>query len=274
MNLLKLNTTELLTDLLRQFVAVIPRVVGAIIILILGLIIAKIAANIVKKVLKAIKADDLADKLHAIEMVDKSNIKIVPSKILSKVMYYVVFFVFMVASADFLGMEVVSDLIGQLIAYIPKLISAGLVLALGLWIADAIKGLVRSACNSLKVPAAGIISNFVFYFLFINILMMAMKQAGVNTDFLTSNLTMILGGIVGAFAIGYGFASKDSMANLLGGLYSKNKFVEGDEVKIGDVKGTIIAKDNTSLTIKTPDSIIIMPMGRLSSDHVEKFNSK
>ena len=103
--------------------------------------------------------------------------------------------------------------------------------------------------------------------------MMAMNQAEINTDFLKSNLSLILGGIIFAFSIGYGLASRDMMSNILGGLYSKNRFEIGNEIKVNDVKGTIIAKDNSSITVQTQNSKVIVPMGMLTKASVEKFNN-
>lgn len=262
----------MLNDLLQQFIATIPKLVGAIAILIIGLIIAKMVSKLVLKIMDAIKIDKVADKLHEIEIVDKSNVRIVPSKILSKLTYYVLLFVFLIASADFLGMEVVSELISSIISYLPKVLSAAIVLAIGIFIADLIKQAVRTACKSINMPAGDIISSIVFYFILINVLMMAMNQAEINTEFLKANLSLILGGIIFAFALGYGIASKDMMANILGGLYSKNKFEIGNEIKISGVKGTIIEKDSSSITVQTENSKVIVPMGVLTKESVEKFD--
>ncbi len=260
-------------QLIEQFIATIPKLVGAIAILIIGYIIAKVVSKIVLRILDTIKIDVVADKLHEIEIVDKSNVKIVPSKILSKLTYYVILFIFLIASADFLGMEVVSELISSIVAYLPKVLSAAVVLAVGIFIADMIKQGVRSACQAINMPAASVVSSLVFYFILINVLMMAMNQAEINTEFLKSNLSLILGGIIFAFALGYGIASKEMMANILGGLYSKNKFEIGNEIKVKDVKGTVIAKDSSSITIQTPNSKVIVPMGILTKESVEKFDN-
>ena len=240
-------------------------------ILIIGWLIAKTVASIVKKILSTIGIDTLADKLHEIDIIHKANIKIIPSTLISKLLYYVILFVFLSVAADYLGLAVVSNLIADLIVYIPKLVSALVVVAIGVFIAEALRKVVRNACQALNIPGAVVISGFLFYFLLINVVLMAMKQAEINTDFLTANLSLILGGIVFAFAIGYGFASRDIMANLLGGLYIKNKFKEGDEIRVGKIKGVVTTMDGNSLTLKTEDSSVIIPLGKLTNEKVEIF---
>ena len=82
----------------------------------------------------------------------------------------------------------------------------------------------------------------------------ALGQAGVNTELLESSFNLLMGGIVLAFAVGYGFASKDILANLLSSFYNKNKYQEGQIIQIDDVKGKIIALDTTSITLETGES--------------------
>ena len=47
------------------------------------------------------------------------------------------------------------------------------------------------------------------------------KQAGIETSLLESSFNLIIGGLVLAFAIGYGFASRDVLTNILSNFYSK-----------------------------------------------------
>ncbi|MEK7257075.1 MAG: mechanosensitive ion channel domain-containing protein, partial [Bacteroidota bacterium] len=86
-------------------------------------------------------------------------------------------------------------------------------------------------------------------------------------------LTVILGGVVLAFAIGYGFASKDTMANFLASFYSKNKVKIGDIVSVDGSKGRVIAMDSASLTLQGDGKIIVIPLKKLTSEKVEIFPS-
>ncbi len=263
---------DILTQIFNQFVAALPKIIGALLLLIIGWIISKIVAGIIRRLLVSLKVDKVADKLNEIEIVQKTNMSIVPSTFLSKTIFYVLMLVFMIAAADMLQLEAVSNLIVDFIAYIPKLISALILLIVGLLIANFIKGIVDAACRSLQIPGGKIISVFIFYFIFINILLSAMNQAEISIDFLSSNLTMIFGGIILAFAVGYGFASRDIMSNLLAAIYSKDKFKVGDQVKIQEVKGEIINVDSTSVTIQTNDAQVIIPLSQVVTDKIEKFN--
>ena len=99
--------------------------------------------------------------------------------------------------------------------------------------------------------------------------MSALDQAGIQTDFIKSNLIIIVAGAVGAFAFGYGLASKGMMANLLASFYAKGKFIIGDVVTVDNTKGQIVAMDNTSFTIQTDASKIVFPLNKLTEKGIE-----
>lgn len=260
---------ELLRNLLQQLKEFLPNLIFAFAILIIGWIIAKIVARIVKKILTSIKIDDLADKLNEIDIVRKANLKILPSNVLSKTVYYVFMLLTCAVATEKLGVAAVTNLLTDFIDYLPRLFTAFLFFIIGLLIADAIRGIVLTACKSLGIPSANIIASVVFYFIFLSVAMSSLDQAGVRTDFIKSNLMIVIAGAVGAFAYGYGLASKGMMANFLASFYTKGKFNIGDKVTVDGVKGQIVEMDNTSFTLKTEQSKVVFPLSKLAEKEVE-----
>lgn len=265
------DVLEIVKKMLFDLAAFVPNFFGALLVFIIGWIISRIVAKVIRKLLKTIGADKLAEKLNEIEIVHKSKLRIVPSVLLSKVAYYILLFVFIIAATDVLGMQAVSQLMGDLLNYIPNLLSAFLVLIVGIFLADFIKNIVFTTCTSLGIPAAGIIANIIFYFLFLNIAIITLSQAKIDTNFIQDNLSIILAGVVLAFAIGYGFASQQIVANFLASLYHKNKILPGDIVKIEGVKGEVIHIDTASFTLQAEDHVVVFPISKLTTEKIEVF---
>jgi hypothetical protein len=250
-------------DLLRQFVDAVPRVATAIVILIIGIIIAKIVAGVIKRLLEKIQVDKLGDKLAEIDIVEKSNVRIKISKIISKFVYYILVLFFMIASADALGMPAISNLVSDIINFIPNLVVAIIMLILGLLVAEALKNIVHTALKSLGIPSANMIANFVFYFILITVFVSALRQAAIETNFLETNLSILIAGVVFAFAIGYGLASKDLLKNIISSFYNKGRLSVGDRISVDDVSGEIIEIDNTTVTIRSNDRRIVYPLSHV-----------
>lgn len=272
--LLQGNTFAFLETLLENLVSVVPRFAGAIGVIIIGWILARVLSRLVKRLLASIKIDVLAEKLNEIDIVHQTNIKLVPSVLLSKIVYYLLMFFTFMAATDVLGMQAISDLMTNILNYIPKLLSALMVLVVGILIADFLKGIVLTTCQSLGIPAAGVIANVIFYFVFINVLMIALSQADLKTDFIENNISIVLAGVVFAFAIGYGLASRNLVANMIASFYNKEKVRIGDNIRIDGVEGTVIAMNNSTITLRGEGRRIVIPLSKLTSETIEVMDGE
>ena len=95
-----------------------------------------------------------------------------------------------------------------------------------------------------------------------------LSQAEIDTTFLSQNISIILGGIVAAFAIGYGLASKDLMSNLVAAFYTKKQFNVGDKVTIEGETGVITSTENSKIEIKTESGKVVIPFSKTLKEKV------
>jgi hypothetical protein len=262
---------ETLLGQLNEMVKILPNLALAVGIFLFGWIFASLVARVLKRVLKRVGVDKLAKRLEDIDIVQRSGIKLMPSVLLAKIVYYLLIFIFLITATEFLGMKAISDLMTSIMNYLPKLFSALLVFLLGIFVADFLKNIILTACKSLGIPAADLIANIVFYFILLNVVMITLSQADLKTDFMEMNISIILGGVIFAFAIGYGFASRGMMANLLASYYNRDRIRMGDDISISGVRGTVVDMDAHTFTLQTEESKIIMPLSKLSSEAIEIF---
>ncbi|MBT8219153.1 MAG: mechanosensitive ion channel [Bacteroidia bacterium] len=263
------NLFQLVQSLLQDIVSFIPNLVGALLIIIIGWIISRILRKALKKFIKAIGIDKLGEQIEKIDIIHKAGISIKPSNILSSIIYYLMMLIFIVAATDVLGMPAISGLMSDVLSYAPNLIVAILIMGIGLLISEFFKNITETACKSIGISAYRIIANVVFYFTLINVLILALSQAGIDTGFLKNNLSIILAGIIFAFALGYGFASKDIASNFLASFYLKNRFKVGDNITISDISGKIVEIDSNYVKLKTDNSSQLIPIIKLITESVE-----
>lgn len=239
----------------------------AAILVMLGVLIGKIIARLVSKFFDKIGVDHFLGRLGNIEVLNKTPLRFRSGKIIAKLIYYFFFFLFVLIAVDILEIQALSEIITLVFTYLPRLISAIFVFLLGIFLADLLRGFVRTACYSMDIPAASLISNLVFYFIFVNIALIALEQSGIETGFIQINLSIILAGIMLAFALGYGAASKPILSNILSGYYNRNKIQIGDTIKIEEVEGIIVAIDSGSFTIKTDEKTwVTLPLHKLTTE--------
>lgn len=264
-----MKIVRIVEEVFLKFASIIPNVIGAIIVIIIGLLVARLIAKGIRILLERLKIDRLADRLNEIDLVRKSGITLRLSYFISQLLYYILLLVFLVVATDILGMAVVSMMVSDLIAYVPRLLSALVLFVLGLLLSEGIRKIVLGTCAALNIPSGRVIATFVFYIVFLTMTISALAQAGIATELITSNLSILLGAIAFAFSLGYGLASRDTMANFLASFYTKNKVRAGDELLVDGKRGTVVSLDATSVTLRAENRIIVVPLKKITSDTIE-----
>jgi len=136
--------SEIMNSLLNvvdQFIAFIPTLIVVILLMIIGKILGGILGNIGAKVLDKIGLDDLIDKTAIGGMIKKADMSTVA--FFAAVIRWFIYIIFAVIIIDLLDIQIVADFITQVIYYIPLVVSAFLVLLIGLLIVDFISDTVK-----------------------------------------------------------------------------------------------------------------------------------
>ena len=268
------NIQDILIDtfrkLLEQLTSFISSFIPAIIVLIIGIFVAKLIRKALQTALSKANVDKLGDKLNEIDIIKKMG-ELKLSQLIPSILYYYIVLMFVQISTALLGMKALTDMVASVMVLIPKLIVASIMIFAGVMIAEALKNAVVNMCKSLKIDSGKLLGSVVFSFFLVIVLIAALKQAGIETSLLESSFNLIIGGIIFAFAVGYGMASRDVLSNILSSFYSKNKFKEGQTVGIDGIKGEIISMDTTSITLRTGDTQTIFPLSILQTKNIEIF---
>ncbi len=130
----------------------VPDVIYAIILLVVAFIAAGIVKSLVRKLLKAVKAEKFLSKLGVKDTATNSSIEFV-----AKLAYFVTFLLFLPGVLDKLGMQSVSSpitgMVNSFLAFVPKLVAAGIIIAVGIFIANIVKELLVPVLKAIKVDA-------------------------------------------------------------------------------------------------------------------------
>ncbi len=256
------------SSVITQIIGVFPRIFGAIILLLVGWILAKIVTSVLGKFLIRIGVNKWAEKLNESPAFIESNIHLNPVSLLQKFLYWTFMLVFLMSAAETMELNIVSEQISQLIQYLPRLLTALVIMGIGFYVSGLVREAVGRAAKSFGVPAWRFLGSITFYLLITIVGVTALEQAGIDTEVITSNLSIILGGIFLAFAIAYGFAARDVLSSILTSFYSKANFHLGQVVEVEGVKGTIVKMDSVTLALDTGEKVVVFPLNRLHSDKV------
>lgn len=257
----------------QTLMSVIPKVLGAIFLLGLGWIIAKAISKLVARILRGAKIDRWTKKLNGSETMREHGIVINTSKVVSTFIYWLVMLAFFITASDTLGWQAVSQEVAELMRYLPKLLSAVVIFVIGMYIANFIKQAVLATFISLGLSGAKMISSMAFYVIIVVLTITALNQAGIRTEIMTQNITLILGSVLLSFALAFGLGSRELLQNILSGFYSRRSFHIGERVRIDGVEGVISAMDSVNVSLKTPDGKVVIPASTFLASKVEVIAS-
>ena len=194
-------------DLISMATDFLPRLGIAIIVWIIFWFIAKVVRSVITKLSEKIWVERVADKANINDFLSKANMKWGLSWLFGAIAYWIIYLFGINLSFDTLGLTAVTDLISELIAYIPNLFVAVIILLVGSFIAKFVKDLINgaiAASNSTltRWGKAGYIA--IMFFAVVT----ALKQAGVDISFLTENVNTIVMGIMLALGLAFGLGGQ------------------------------------------------------------------
>jgi len=139
-----------LKSLWYSFFEAIPGLITAILLLLLAWVVATIARNLVVKLLKKSKAEKYTNKVGIVDETTGSSVDFI-----GKLVFIVVFILFLPGVLDKLGMQNVSApialLASRFLNFIPNLIAAGIILVVGIFVAKIIRQLLTPVLKRLNV---------------------------------------------------------------------------------------------------------------------------
>jgi hypothetical protein len=130
----------------------LPKLIGFLAVLIIGYFIAKAIARLVDGVLGRVGFDRMVERGGIGRALDSSRFD--ASDILSKLAFYVLFLFVLQLAFGVFGPNAVSDLIKGMVAYLPNVFVAIVIIVVGAAIAAAVKEIVEAALGGLAYGKA------------------------------------------------------------------------------------------------------------------------
>ncbi|WP_236959605.1 mechanosensitive ion channel family protein [Joostella atrarenae] len=261
---------EILNNLYSDFVDVLPIILGTIFYIVISWLLLKFILFIVKKSLKFTKIDSLFENANDKNPLFGSSIKIKPTKIILAFIKWFLILILIIVGSDILGLTIVSNEVGKLVEYLPKIFSAVLIFFVGIYGAILLRKTIQSGLKAFDMNGSKAISMIVFYLVFVVVSVMALNQAGVDTEIITKNFFLIIGAFLAAFAIAFGLGSREVIFRLLLGFYSRKNFAIGKRIRFDDVEGVVLSINNISMVIKSDNNKkIVVPIKLIVNKKIE-----
>jgi Conserved TM helix len=199
-----------LGNALNLLLVFIPLLLGFLLILLVGYLIATAISRALTFLLRKIGFDNLANRIGLTRLEQRMGVRLDPAGVLGKIVFWFIFLVFLVPATNALGLTAVSGILNTLIAYIPNVFVAILVLFLGTLAATFVADIVRGATASANVGNPNIFANIARYAIMGFAALIALEQLQIAPALLNILFTAIVGAAAIAFGLAFGLGGQDA----------------------------------------------------------------
>jgi hypothetical protein len=213
--------TDRLEEGIFQIVAFLPRLAAALGILMVGLAIAKMIERGTDAALHRIGFDRWMREGGVTEALERAGTTLDPSSVIAKLVFWTMILLVILLSANALGIAAVSILFAELLAYVPNVLAAVMVLVLGILLGEFIKDLVLASAGGLpgginlaRAAKAAIILLAVF---------MALDQLDIAQDIVLVFFIAVVGAAALAAGIAFGLGGREVAAEISRDWYERTR---------------------------------------------------
>jgi hypothetical protein len=199
---------EPLRALLAQVGAFAPRFALALVVLIAGWLLAKAARYALHKGLRAINFNVLTERAGIDGFLEQGGVGMDTTAILGVLAYWLVVLAALVVAFNGLGLTYVTDLLSQVLLFVPKVIVALLILVFGAYFARFIAGAVMAYCRNVGIGDAELLARIAQYAIIAFVVLIALDQINVGGTIVRDTFLIVLAGVVFGLALAFGLGGR------------------------------------------------------------------
>ena len=214
---------EPLRAMLLQVAEFLPRLLLAVVILIAGWLLAKLLRFIVVRGLKAINMQVLTERGGVDGFLQRGGIRLDTVAVLGMLAYWLVVLAALMVAFNSLGLTYVTDLVGRVLLFLPRVIVAILIIAFGAYFARFLAAAITTYCKNVGIQDADILGRVALYAVMAFVVVIALDQMNIGGDIIRLSFLILLSGVVLALALAFGLGGQKWAATTLDRLVSGRK---------------------------------------------------
>jgi len=200
---------------LTQVGVFLPKLALALVVLIAGWLLARLARFAVARGLRAINFNVLTERAGMDGFLKQGGLQSDTTDIFAVLVYWLVIFIALVIAFNGLGLTYITDLLGQVVLFVPKVIVALLIIAFGGYFALSIGNTVGAYCRNIGMKDGELLGRLAQYAIIAFVVLMALDQVSIGGDIVRHSFLILLGGVVLGLALAFGLGGQKWAAQLL-----------------------------------------------------------
>jgi len=201
--------------------AAVPRVLGFLVILGIGWLVAALIEKLLVAILRAVHFDGFADRAGLAGLA--RTVQREPSGMLGLIAKWFVRLIVLVAAFDALGVPAVSQVLQQLLLWLPNLAVALVVLVIGGIAANSLGDLVRRAAARNRIERYEMLGSAARWAVWTFTVLVAINQIGIASSLVTILFMAVVGAVALALGLSFGLGGRDTAGAIVRQVYDRNR---------------------------------------------------
>ena len=215
----------------------IPKIIGFLLIIVAGWFIASLIERGLASLLRAVKFNDLSERAGLSDFIRKMGMNTDASGMIGLVVKWFVRLIALVVAFDALGLPAVSEVLRQLLLWLPNVIVALVVLVIGGLGARALSNVVRGAASEAGLSNANFLSKAATVVVWAFAIVVAVNQLGIATELVNTLFMAIVGALALGLGLAFGLGGRETAAEILRKWYGKAQEKSGEMRQLADNMG-------------------------------------
>ena len=206
----------------------VPKIIGFALILIAGWFIASLIERGLAALLRGIRFNNMAERAGLADFVKKMGMNTDAAGMIGLVVKWFVRLIALVVAFDALGLPAVSDVLRQLLLWLPNVVVALVVLVIGGLAARALSNVVRGAANEAGLSNANFLAKAATVVVWAFALVVAVNQLGIATELVNTLFMAIVGALALGLGLAFGLGGRDTAGEIVQKWYAKAQEKSGE----------------------------------------------
>lgn len=189
----------------------IPKFIIATIIFIIGWVIAVTLDKLVSRIIRSFKVDKALQSLGIEEPLARAGFRLDSGAFIGGLVRWFLIIAFLVASIDVLGLQQVNVFLKDVVlAYLPNVIVAALILVVAAFLANAMHRIVVGSAKAAGVPSTQLLGGITKWSIWVFAILAALYQLGIAGIFAQTLFTGFVAMLAIAGGLAFGLGGKEA----------------------------------------------------------------
>ncbi|TFZ08753.1 mechanosensitive ion channel family protein [Ramlibacter humi] len=222
---------------LAMFLSAIPKIIGFAVILIVGWLLSSLIERGVAALLRAVRFNDLASRAGFTDFLSRMRVNTSsselrdagvakaadPAGMIGLIAKWFVRLIALVVAFDALGLPAVSDVLRDLLLWLPNVVVALVVLVIGGLAARALSNLVRGASSEAGIEQSNLLAKIASVLVWAFAIVVAVNQIGIATTLVNTLFMAFVGAIALGLGLAFGLGGRETAGRILSRWYETSR---------------------------------------------------